>query len=406
MLNVEAIKALYSPNMETMAYLVSRKYGEYSDGFLDIFKTINTLGMRVALADYGKNKDGESLEYCQFVPRSSDKKAYIILSNHSSISRLRFNSAIMLYCAIKNQKNIATYAPNNDSKTMHAAKVFAANFLMPERELKDFIFKKDDDGNYLYLNDKKEISIDNINEVAIHFGVPFKTCAARILNVTNNIDGIKSMEDLAKKIINRDHKIVVRGETRKLELAMYKQLVNSLRYLDVRSTKSITLEKILRECVKNDALLEGVIKDPKSVNFVLHAFADGGKIDENGNLHCKNDKVINLTENQLVVLGNYELLREIAYEKAAYYTDNDDVVIDEAMNKAGYGLSKEENKKIIRDVGGKYLKGEIKYDEACALLEKLCGFKKYETETFMTNLLGFDHYTIRRFHKILFNYSK
>lgn len=407
MINEEKVKALNANNPEMAAYLLKRNYGEYSDGYFDIFKTINNLDIRIALADYGLDKNGDILECCQFVPRGENKRGYIVLSNNTSIRRLRFNCAIMLYCAMKNQKKIATYKPELNEKSMHAAKVFAVNLLAPEKEFREFIYKKDDDGNYVYLNENGKIPFDNIGVVAMHFGIPFKTCASRILNTTNNIDGVSNSEQLMKKIKSRTYKGYIDDDMKKQECVMYSQLINSLRYLKVEKTKAITLEKILRECVKNEALLEGVIKDTKGVNYVLQVFANGGEIDENGVLHNKcTGETTKLNDDQLIVLGNYELLKGIAYEGAAYYADNDAEVVEESINKAGYGFCDKKVKDILLDAGLKYLDGSMSYKEACLFLKEEVKMKDYEIDNFMTNLLGFDHYTILRFHKTLFKYSQ
>jgi len=290
MINEEKVKSLYCANPEMEAYLLKRNYGEYSNGYFDIFKTISNLDIRIALADYGVSKNGEAIECCQFVPRGENERGYIVLSNNTSIRRLRFNCAIMLYCAMKNQKNIATYKPELNENSLHAAKVFAVNLLMPEKELRGFLYRKDENGKYLLLNSNGKISIDNIGVVAMHFGVPFKTCASRILNTTKNIEGVKNREQLMKIIKSRTYKGYVNEDMHKQECVMCSQLINSLTYLKVEKTKAITLEKILRECVKNEALLEGVIKDSKGVNYLIHVFANGGEVDEMGYLHNKHTK--------------------------------------------------------------------------------------------------------------------
>ena len=407
MLNEDKLKILYATNPEKVAYNVLRKYGKDKDQYFNVFKAINDLDMRVALADYGVDEDGEVLECCQFVPRNSSEKGYIILSNNLSVERIRFNSAIMLYCAIRNQSNIVTYKPGVNNKMLHQAKVFAVNLLIPEKELKTFVYNVDKNGKYLYLDEKGEISLDNINYVAQHFGAPFKTTATRILNVIGNIKGIKTKEKLLKEIKNRNYLRPMDIKSSRYKKEMCEQLIDSLRYLQVEKTRSLTLEKILRECVKNESLLEGVVKDTKGVDFLLHLFAHGGEIDDMCRLHNKNnDKVIQLTENQLIILGNYELLKEIAYEGAAYYTSDNKKVVEESINKAGYGMSSGEIKESLMDIGVKYLEGLFTYKEAENILKNELSMKQYEIDNFMVNLLGFDHYTINRFHKTLFKHSR
>lgn len=406
MINVEKVKDLYVQDPKMMAYLVGRKYGEYSNGYFDIFKTINNLDIRIALADYGVDEKGEPIECCQFVPRGNDKRGYIVLSNNSSIGRLRYNCAIILYCAIKNQKNIATYRPGLNDKTLRAAKAFAAEILIPEKELKQFLFMKDNQGKYLLLDENGEITIDDINKVARYFGAPYRVCASRILELYNNIKDIKSDSQLNRIIKSRLWSDENNKSLRKRECMMNEQLINSLRYLRVEKTKSITLEKILRECVKNEALLEGVIKDTKGVNYLLQVFANGGVVDSEGYLHNKYTKdKIKLSEDQLIVLGNYELLKSIALESSAYYTDDDREVVSESINKAGYGLSKTKIKDNLMDIGLKFLNDTITYKEAATLLKETCDMQSYEIDSFLNNLLGFDHYTLKRFHKSLFKYS-
>lgn len=407
MLNENKLEVLDAADPEVMAYHVLRKYGRSDENYFNIFRTITDLDMRVALADYGIDEDGGPLECCQFVPRNSNERGYIILSNNSSIERIRFDSAIMLYCAIKNRKRIAVYKPSVDSRTMHKAKVFAVNLLMPEKELKNFVFKKNEKGEYVYLNKDGKISIDNINYVANHFGVPFRTCAVRILNVCGNIENINSKEKLMSVIKNRNYQHPTSIKENKYKREMCEQIIDSLRYLKVDRTKSVVLEKILRECVKHESLLEGVIKDTKGVNNILHIFATGGEIDEDGNLHGKyNNRVIKLTEEQLVVLGNYEMLKQIAYEGAAYYTEDKNIVVDEAIDRAGYGLSKDKVKAMLKDIGLKYLNGSSTYKETEMLLKDIGGLKKHEIDSFVGALVGFDQYTILRLHKTLFKYSK
>lgn len=406
MLNADKIKKLNANNIEDMAYIVRRKYGEYSNGYFDIFKTITNLDINIALADYGVDANGESIECCQFVPRSADQKGYIILSDNSSIKRLRFDCAIMFYCAIKNQNKIETYKPSQNKNTLHQAKVFAATLLMPENELKNFMKQKDAEGNYLYLDDNGKIEPKTIMKIANHFGVPFTTCAKRIFNTTNNIKGINNEMQLMKYLKNRDIDNTAFMYSKKEE-ALYEQLINSLRYLKVEKTKTITLEKILRECVKNDSLLEGVIKDTRNVNKILHIFANGGTIDENGNLHnAYSQDVIQLTNDQLIVLGNYEMLKNIAYTNASYYTNDEEQVIEEAIEKSKLGFESKETKEILERVGKNYLSKQWNYEQARNYLIDECSLKDYCVDNYMENLLGFDHYTIRYFHKNLFKYCK
>lgn len=407
MLNEDKLDVLDANDPAVMAYYVLRKYKRSNENYFNIFRTINELDMRVALADYGVDENGEPLECCQFVPRNSNERGYIISSNNSSIERIRFDSAIMLYCAIKNRKRIAVYKPSVDNKTFHKAKIFAVNLLMPENELKNVVFKKDKNGKYIYLDKDGKITVDGINEIAHHFGVPFKTCAVRILNVCQNIKDISNKEKLLKIIDNRNYYKPTGIKDSKYKKEMCEQLIDSLRYLKVEKTKSIVLEKILRECVKNDSLLEGVIKNTKSVNNILQIFAMGGEIDEEGVLHSKyGDKKIKLTEEQLVVLGNYEMLKQIAYQGVDYYTENKSDVVDDAINKAGFGLAKDKLKMMLMDIGLKYLNGTSTYEETTSSLKEICGMKEHEVQLFTDNLVGFDHYTILRLHKTLFKYSK
>lgn len=407
MLNEEKLSILDATDPAVMAYYVLRKHRKYDENYFNIFRTINELDMRVALADYGLDEDGTPLECCQFIPRNSHERGYIITSNNSSIERIRFDCAIMLYCAIKNRKKIAVYKPSIDSRTMHQAKIFAVNLLMPEKELKNFVYKKDENGKYLYLDENGKISIDNINYVANHFGVPFRTCAVRILNVCGNIENISTKEKLLSVIKNRNYQHPTSIKDSKYKIEMCEQLIDSLRYLKVERTKAIVLEKILRECVKNESLLEGVIKDTKGVNNILQIFATGGEIDENGVLHSKyGDKSIKLKEEQLIVLGNYEMLKQIAYEGPAYYTENKEQVVDEAINKCGYGLENEKKKSLLMDAGLKYLNGDSSYKDTCLFLKEVCELKERDIQTFTDALVGFDQYTILRFHKTLFKYSK
>ena len=59
MLNEDKLKILYATNPEKVAYNVLRKYGKDKDQYFNVFKAINDLDMRVALADYGVDEDGE-----------------------------------------------------------------------------------------------------------------------------------------------------------------------------------------------------------------------------------------------------------------------------------------------------------------------------------------------------------
>ena len=152
MINEEKMKELRNKDPQKTAQLVARKYGEKVDGYFDIFKTISDLDIRITLANYGVKENGEPLECCQFIPRNSHERGYIILSNCLGIQRLRFNSAIMLYCAINNTK-IETYQRGSSEKSFRQAKLFAVNLLMPEKDLKEYVFKKDENGKYLFLNE-------------------------------------------------------------------------------------------------------------------------------------------------------------------------------------------------------------------------------------------------------------
>ena len=127
-----------------------------------IFTMLSSLDTMVILFD---DKINGSTRYISF--SGDESKNYLVLSADRTVEEMRFDAACMLAKIIKKfSKERSTFCPNytNISKSFsREEKHFACALLMPQKELIKFICQKDSNGNYLYLDENKEISFRNID---------------------------------------------------------------------------------------------------------------------------------------------------------------------------------------------------------------------------------------------------
>ena len=176
----KAMSVYNSSKIEESANLLRNLFTS-EEGF-SVFNTIRALDTMLIIHDDG---DDEITRYISF--SNDSKKNYLVLSASRSIEQMRFDAACMLRKVLKGLVDIkSNRCPNLttlNKKFDREDKHFACALLMPQKELMRFITKKDESGKYLYLNENNELSFENINIIADHFGVPFDQCCSRIFNV-------------------------------------------------------------------------------------------------------------------------------------------------------------------------------------------------------------------------------
>jgi len=331
MLNVEKkhlkkIKGLYDPkNMEVSAINIRERFTTENGDFsvFDLFTLLDTL---VILHD---DKGHPMTRYITF--KNSDESNYLILSANRTVEEMRFDAACMLRRVLKN------ISEKNNLRTLHCSvmdksfsreeKHFACALLMPEKELMNFILQKDENGKCKYLNEKGEISLKNINAVADHFGVPFGKCSSRIFHVFEKIREEKKgnyyiegcynrllykriRANYSEKQMLKDRNEVCPNHEKNSEERI-KHLINSLHYRPYDKLSEVAKRKILTNLIAYDAVNEKVVETPEEVKQIInHYIASGGQIDRQGKL-ITGDKELKLNDDQLVVIGEYDLSEEV-----------------------------------------------------------------------------------------------
>jgi Fic family protein len=332
MLNVEnpmikkAMECYNSSHIEDSANAL-RSLFTGKDGF-SIFDAIREMDTMIIIHDDG---DEEITRYVSFSHRND--KNYLVLSASRSVEQMRFDAACMLRRVMKGLTetksnkcpNITTLNRKFDREDKH----FACALLMPQKDLMRFITRKDENGKYLYLNAKGELSFENINIVADHFGVPFDQCCSRIFNVFETLKEKKKANFTIKGCYNkkvykelkakytkeareRDMKRLVPEHEKHREI-LTRHLIDSLHYRSYDRLSDIAKRRILVNLTISDSVNEGVIIDrtkekaEKKALAILNNYISSGIKVKDGYLLGKNGSSIPLTDEQLVVIGEYDL---------------------------------------------------------------------------------------------------
>ena len=322
---IQKICDLYNDgDMEESSIKIRRKY-LHDDGNVSVFEIFGLLDSLVILHDDNESKT----RYVTF--KKSDTANYLILRTDKSIEDLRFDAACMLRRVLRQlhekQGPVSINCSVTDRGFTREDKHFACALLMPEKELIQFITQKDENGNYLYLNEKNEISFKNINVVADHFGLPFGKCSSRMFLVFEKLrnekrgnfylEGCtskKAYKELrakySEKQMKKDRDEVCPNHERNSEERI-KLLINALHYRPYDKLSDVAKRKILVNLIEYDAVNEKVVDTPQEVKDVIYQYiASGGKVDKNGVMHT-GDKTLTLSDDQLIVIGEYDLSEKV-----------------------------------------------------------------------------------------------
>ena len=158
--NIAQICKLYDDgDMEQSSIKIRKKY-MHKDGSFSVFELFTLLESLVILHDDHESKT----RFITF--KNSDNANYLILRTNKSIEDIRFDAACMLRRVLRQIKDekesVSVNCSVTDKGFTREDKHFACALLVPEKELLEFILQKDKNGNYLYLNDKNEISFKEI----------------------------------------------------------------------------------------------------------------------------------------------------------------------------------------------------------------------------------------------------
>lgn len=265
--------------------------------------------------------------------KDSEKSNYLILSADKSVEEMRFNAACMVrrvLKAIKEGGNVVSLNTSSNNSFTREEKHFACSLLMPKKELLKFVTQKKDDGNYLYLDEKKILPFKNIHAIADRFGVAFSKCCSRNFYVFDDLrDSNKGNYTVAGCTSRKDYKSAkekylqtdwekdrdeVAPDHEKNSEGRVKLLIDALHYRPYKKLSDIAKRKILTNLIKFDAVNEKVIDTPEEVKQTINEYiSSGGKIDKQGKL-VTGDKELVLTDEQLIVIGEYDLCEKVLKE--------------------------------------------------------------------------------------------
>ena len=353
----------------------------------DMFRALDTM---LILHDDGEE---DITRYISF--KDDEKKNYLVLSASRSVEQMRFDAACMLrrvakdLCgtSLKKCPNVTTSNKKFDREDKH----FACALLMPQKELMRFITQKDQNGNYKYLNSKGELSFANINIIADHFGVPFDQCCSRIFNVFDTLKRNKKgnfmIEGCTSKAIYKEKKAKYTSTDREKDLArlvkdhqkhrevLTKHLIDSLHYRSFDRLTDIAKRRILVNLTTSDSVNEGVIKvettkeeaQKRALAIVNNYIAASVKV-RDGCIIDKNGKPVALSDEQLVVIGEYELyektLEDGLLTSIAKFSGDPHKFDDMTYKEAIESLTERDISNFIRDLHQKmFSKLSEKYDE-------------------------------------------
>lgn len=268
-----------------------------------IYDICNSLGINIVTTDYKVGGD-----VAQFISRK-DKRPYISVDYTTNCRRVRFNIATMLYCALLDNNNtnyVVTKIPDN--KKLHNAKKFASCLLLPRNHLKSVLFEKNDIGNYKYLikqNDNYVIPFSYIHYIAERFGVEFSVCAKRIFysNLVK-IDGVDNIYTLRSKLLEPEASESARKKYIDFydehDFVLLKYLINNLYFPKITKISEEICEKLRRETVKNDSIIEGVVSSARGIEKFLNKYKSN-----------QLQELFKLSISQRIMIGHYETIKEL-----------------------------------------------------------------------------------------------
>ena len=316
------IKKLYSSKDIEYSTLSIRKNFSIKNEEFSVFTTLSKLDTMTILFD---NKNDTNTRY---VSLSKDEdKNYMVLSANRNIEEMRFDAACMMHKVLKaiEKADSKTICPNFTTSNKNFSredKHFACALLMPKMDLIAFITKKDEKGNYLYLDENNELSFKNVNIIADHFGMPFNQCLSRIYHVYESLKDENKNVFVIKGCYNKKQykelKAQYTSEQREKDFNevvtnysehrqnMVSHLIDSLHYRSWNKLSEIAKRRILINLVKSDSVNEGVVKSEEEAKAIINNYVASGGTVYDGSLVTKNGEV-DLSDEHLVVLGEYEL---------------------------------------------------------------------------------------------------
>lgn len=296
------------------------------EGHFSIFELMEKLEIMTILHD-----DKED-SLCRFITfKDHHSRNYLVLSASRSIEEMRFDAACMLRKMLKETakgKSVLSFNCSVQTKAFSREdKHFACALLMPRKKVLEFITQKDEFGKYIYLDENREISLKNINAVADKFGVPFNKCCSRLFNMFEDLRKEKKNSFYIQGCYNRgQYKKVVHSYSEEQRVAdlnevapnhnhnrlrRTRHLIDSLHYRTYDKLSEVARRKILINLIQFDAVNEKVVDTPEEVRQIINQYIScGGKVSKEGVL-VTGDKELQLSDEQLIVIGEYDLSEEV-----------------------------------------------------------------------------------------------
>jgi len=211
------------------------------------------------------------------------ERKIICFNGQSQIQRQRYNVAFQTYLLLAGKSDYAYYKNHKKTDLINNAKTFAANFLLPKEALREEIQQ--------HLNADGKIEFDDILLIADKFGVSFKTTAFRIFYEYNNIEGIKTREDLDQRLGDhvtfREVRQKMVPDYKKSDLKFIKQLLNSCDMIE-SSTSDVGYIKTIQDAIYGEIKFEE--RSQLTRDEIIEIYAEyrlngrvptGGCLDEN-----------------------------------------------------------------------------------------------------------------------------
>lgn len=404
MINHDELRTIFNRcncNFEIFAQVIRSKFDSKKSSLANVFTIARNMGVRIILSDFGEDA-------AQLITNEEGQKAYIVLQYDSNIERLRFNTACMLYELLAKQTSIPEEIyKHKESENFKEAKRFASCLLMPSRELQDELFKHNEDGTFVYLNEHGMLSWENIHFIAAHFGVDFSTCAKRIYRLPHQIIGVRCDEDFYDCLEQTDQHNRTRAEQIPdyafIQIEHKKDLIDCLHYVRQSDVNDDIRESIATESTKQFSSYEGV----RQFEFLDRFIALYNRTGDAGVEEKKEEILRGISEDQRIAIGNYVMLTEMSKNlNAGYHQERIDNIPEVYRQWTCKAMKNPERlMPVIEDTIKEFQEKKITYAEALRRVSALKGMDEFVADKILEDFIAIDEELLRNMNKNLYMYA-